>query len=192
MRDIHPLWAYIAISLLSLLVAYITFGILDSTGFIDDERIQLGGAAAGFIVIFMVVSRRYSSEMEKIRRERREMLEAEEKKRREMLELGEKGIKPRVTLTFKKNGKKIDNVQLNRSKCFYQIKRYEGEKVVGGEKDIVEVMNDHGEGGGYYIKLPIYMTNDMRIDLILTQIDGNKWEGTLDPEEYIVGAEPCQ
>lgn len=49
-----------------MIVAYVTFGILQSTGTIKDEKIQLTGAAAGFIVIFLVSSNFYKSQMEKI------------------------------------------------------------------------------------------------------------------------------
>jgi len=66
MKEIHPLYAGATIFLISLLAAYITFGLLQSTGAVKDEKIQLGGAAAGFIIIFVVFSRFYSSQMDKL------------------------------------------------------------------------------------------------------------------------------
>jgi hypothetical protein len=66
MREIHPLFAGTTIFLISLFAAFITFGLLKSTGAITDEKIQLGGAAAGFIIIFVVFSRFYSSQMDKL------------------------------------------------------------------------------------------------------------------------------
>lgn len=68
MRDIHPLLAYTIIFLVSLFGAYIAFGILESTGTVKDERVQLGGAVAGFFIIFIAFSKIYGSEMDKIRK----------------------------------------------------------------------------------------------------------------------------
>lgn len=64
-KEIDPLWVIIIFSLISLFVAYITFGILQSTGVVKDERIQLGGAAAGFYAVFILFHLLYSSQMEK-------------------------------------------------------------------------------------------------------------------------------
>lgn len=67
MREIHPLLAYTIIFLISLFGAYISFDILNSTATVEYKPIQLGGAVAGFFVIFIAFSKTYSSEMEKIR-----------------------------------------------------------------------------------------------------------------------------
>lgn len=67
MREIHPLLAYTIIFLVSLAGAYVTFTLLGSTGAVESGGIKLGGAAAGFFVIFIAFLRAYSSEMEKIR-----------------------------------------------------------------------------------------------------------------------------
>lgn len=67
MREINPLWAYTIIFLVSLAGAYTTFGLLNSSATIADEKVKLGGAIAGFFVIFIAFSKIYSSEMGKIR-----------------------------------------------------------------------------------------------------------------------------
>ena len=175
----EPLVAYTIIFFICLLGAYITFGILSSTGFVKDERMQLGGAAAGFFAFFTLVSWRYSSEMKKVR-------EAEAS--REERDLEGKTLTPRLAVIFKKNSDTRDNVRLNLSKCCYRLTRYEGAKMIEDKRDIpIEPISNRGVGG-YYIRLPIEIQKDMRINFTLTQEDegGKKWTGTWDPGEYIL------
>jgi hypothetical protein len=180
-----PLVAYTIIFFLCLFGAYITFGILSSTGFVKDERIQLGGAAAGFFAFFTLVSWRYSSEMKKVR-------EAEAS--RDKRDLEGKTLTPRLSVIFKENSNRSDNVQLNLSECCYRLRRYEGVKKVEHEPDIpIEPIRNNGELGGYYIKLPIEIQKDMLIDFTLSQQngeDGRKWKGIWDPGEYILEVTP--
>lgn len=87
-KEIDPLWAIIIISSISLLVAYITFGMLQSTGAFKDEKIQLGGAAAGFFAVFILIQKSYSSQLDKSRADVEKKLEKEleeEKKKRKPL-----------------------------------------------------------------------------------------------------------
>jgi len=72
-KEIDPLWVIIIISLISLFVAYITFGILQSTGVAKDERIQLGGAAAGFVAVFALINYAYNLQMDKKRKTEKEI-----------------------------------------------------------------------------------------------------------------------
>ena len=175
----EPLVAYTIIFFICLLGAYITFGILSSTGFVKDERMQLGGAAAGFFAFFILVSWLYSSEMKKVR-------EAEAS--REERDLEGRTLKPRLAVIFKENSDTRDNVRLNLSKCCYRLTRYEGAKMIEDKRDIpIEPILNRGVGG-YYIRLPIEIQKDMRIDFTLTQEDedSKKWTGTWDPGEYIL------
>ena len=52
----------ITIFIVSLIGAYVTFGLLESSGAIKDEKIQLGGAAAGFVVLFYMLSSFYKTQ----------------------------------------------------------------------------------------------------------------------------------
>ena len=52
----------ITIFLVSLIGAYVTFGLLESTGAIKDEKIQLGGAVAGFVILFYMLSNFYKTQ----------------------------------------------------------------------------------------------------------------------------------
>lgn len=80
-KEVGPLWAIIIISIISLLVAYITFGILQSTGTYNNGIIQLGGATVGYLVVFISIYKAYSSQMDKARKGR--LGELEEKLERE-------------------------------------------------------------------------------------------------------------
>jgi len=181
----EPLVAYTIIFFICLFGAYITFGILSSTGFVKDERIQLGGAAAGFFAFFTLVSWRYSSEMKKVR---------ESEASREKRDLEGKTLTPRLAVIFKENTDTRDNVRLNLSKCCYRLTRYEGEKMIEDKRDIpIKPIPNKGVMGGYYIRLPIEIQKDMRIDFTLTQQNGEdsrKWKGIWDPGEYILEVTP--
>jgi len=156
-------------TLLSVLVAYVLFGILESSGVIQREDIPLGGALVGFVVTFWLFMRfyRYLDERSK-----------------------EQGLKPIVTLIFKKDGEMI-NVQLDRNKCFYKLRRYEGEKLVDTSEGKISPIPVTDVRGRYYCKPPILLNKDMQITMIFTQQDGKKWEAILDPEDYTLEATPC-
>jgi len=57
-----PLLSSIVIFFVSLIGAYVTFGLLESTGAIKDEKIQLGGTIVGFVVIFYMLSSFYKTQ----------------------------------------------------------------------------------------------------------------------------------
>ena len=96
MKEIHPLYTSVIIFVVSLMGAFVTFGILESSGVVQDEKIQLGGSVAGFIAIFVVFSKFYGSQLDKIRDEDINKLKAELKTDKEKKPLN-------IVLTFNQN-----------------------------------------------------------------------------------------
>jgi hypothetical protein len=56
---IHPLAVLAIIVVLSLVVATVLFGVLDSTGFVESRYVKFGGAAAGFFASLYFLQRAY-------------------------------------------------------------------------------------------------------------------------------------
>lgn len=69
-ESINPLLAYSLIFGSSLLAAVILYGLLSSTGIWESKGIQLGGAAAGFIIFFLFSNRVFHS-LQKLQTEQR-------------------------------------------------------------------------------------------------------------------------
>lgn len=154
MAEINPLLAYTCIFLVSLAGAYVTFGILESTATIKNEAVQLGGAAAGFIVIFSIFSKKYSAEMEKIRSQTNFLFS---------LVFPEEEILS-INFNNKENGtyEIISKDQINKSG---------------------PLMLEFKPPGGWIWKPPVKIQPDSTIVLDLVEDDGDKWivKETLQP-----------
>ncbi len=59
--NINPILAYTLIFSSSLIAAIILYGSLSSTGIVESKGIQLGGAAAGFVIVFHLANRVFHS-----------------------------------------------------------------------------------------------------------------------------------
>lgn len=68
--NINPISAYTLIFSSSLLAAVILYGLLSSTGIWESKGIQLGGAAAGFVIFFLFANRVFHS-LQKLQTEQR-------------------------------------------------------------------------------------------------------------------------
>lgn len=115
-KEIDPLFAIIAIAFVSLIVAYITFGILGSTGAFTDEKFQLGGAVAGFFAVFWLIFRSYRKQMDKSNKveisKLNEKLRKEKKPLYVVLKFNQKNLAPEEEikdLEFEKSTLKIIN-----------------------------------------------------------------------------------
>jgi len=68
--SINPISVYTLIFVSSLLAAVILYGLLSSTGIWESKGIQLGGAAAGFVIFFLLANRVFHS-LQKLHTEQR-------------------------------------------------------------------------------------------------------------------------
>jgi len=128
-KEIDPLWAIIIISSISLLVAYITFGMLQSTGAFNNEKIQLGGAAAGFFAVFLLIHKSYSSQLDKSRADGVKKLE------KELDEEKKKGKKPlTVNLKFDLPTEEAKDIQFK--DCILEIFD-ENDQIIDLRKNII-------------------------------------------------------
>gem|GEM_PF-6271176 len=135
-KEIDPLWAIIIISSISLFVAYITFGMLKSTGAINNETIQLGGAAAGFFAVFILINRSYSSHLDKSRADGVKKLE------KELEEEKKKKTKPlTVNLKFDVPVEEVKDIQFK--DCILEIFD-ENDQIIDSRKNIS--LTEGGEG----------------------------------------------
>ena len=98
--------------------AFVTFGILESSGVVQDERIQLSGSVAGFFAIFFVFSNFYKTQMKIVRDEKVRKLaeELDKEKEREKKPL-------HIVLKFNQDDLNIDEVvhNLKFEKCTLKI-----------------------------------------------------------------------
>jgi len=154
-REIHPLWVGLIIFLVSLFGAWITFGLLESTGTVEDERIKLGGAVAGFIVILLLFFRSYHQLME-------ESLKFKLVEESSKLDIGFKLMFPEEDESNVKFTKDVHGSYVIKNG---NMKIYKG-KLVLEFKDF----------GGYSWKPPVKIAPNWQITLTLKDDDGKKWK----------------
>lgn len=167
MKDIHPLYTSVIIFIFSLMGAFVTFGILESSGVVQDERIQLGGSVAGFIAIFFAFSRFYNSQMEKVRDEKLRKLAEELKKEKEM---GKKSL--HIVLKFNQDDLNIGEVvhNLKFEKCTLKIYDDKFE-----EKESSNIILALGGEQAWTFKLP-NLNPDSIASLEIVDNKKRKWE----------------
>lgn len=157
MKDINPLWAYTIIFLVSLFGAYITFGLLQSTGTIEDDNIKLGGSIAGFLFIFVVFARLYSSDLNKLR--------AIELKRKKL-----------YNLQFKIKDESCDQIimpppRLVENQGYLTIRDINGKKRNNKPQKISLV--ESNAGWNFYFDKDVEETDGLYLDLV--DKSGQKW-----------------
>jgi len=136
----------------SLFAAGILFGVLKSTGLVKNEFFQLGGAGAGFVVVFLLFERFYNEQ--------------------------QKAKKPMVTtnLIFTAEGEPVASnaleVILDTDRCTYEVLRFEGEKAIISKpfKMIVKP-----EGRSYSCMIPVTIKPDQFVRLKLIDKRGHEW-----------------
>lgn len=167
MKEIHPLYISVIIFIVCLMGAFVTFGILESSGVVQDERIQLGGSVAGFLVIFIALSNFYKSQMEKVRDE----------KVRKLTEELEKEKKPlTILLEFNPDDLNEDEVvrNLKFEKCTLNISENEFDE----KKESSNIILTKGGDEAWTFKLPNFTPDSIAGLEIVDIVDDEerKWE----------------